>query len=97
MLARHRNPPLDELVVELRAEHGVGNNRTPVRQHLLGLGLTHVKRPARHPAEAARVAALGLRYRTSPGETQGARATPAQLPDAGGDAGAGTNDTFEQE
>ena len=24
---------------------------------------------------------LGLRYRTSPGETQGARATPARLPD----------------
>ena len=47
--------------------------------------------------DAARVAALGLHYRTSPGETQGARATPAQLPDAGGDTGAGTNDTSEQE
>lgn len=43
--------------------------------------------------DAARVAALGLHYRTSPGETQGARATPARRPDAG----AGANDTSEQE
>ena len=31
--------------------------------------------------DAARAAALGLSYRTSPGETQGARATPAMRPD----------------
>ena len=32
-------------------------------------------------ADAARAAALGLGYRTKPGETQGARATPERLPD----------------
>jgi capsid protein len=41
--------------------------------------------------DAARVAALGLRYRTSPGETQGARATPTQRPEAA------ANDATEQE
>lgn len=56
-------------------------------------------------ADAERTKRLGLSYRTSPGETQGARATPAQLPDAGGDAGSnggaradpGTGGTSEQE
>ena len=33
-------------------------------------------------ADAARAADLGLAYRTTPGETQGARATPRQTPDA---------------
>jgi capsid protein len=32
-------------------------------------------------ADARRAADLGLSYRTSPGETQGARATPERLPD----------------
>ena len=32
-------------------------------------------------ADAARAAGLGLGYRTKPGETQGARATPERLPD----------------
>ena len=36
-------------------------------------------------ADADRAAALGLRYRTSPGETQSARATPERLPDAEAD------------
>lgn len=31
--------------------------------------------------DAKRVADLGLQYRTSPGETQGARTTPAARPD----------------
>jgi lambda family phage portal protein len=33
-------------------------------------------------ADAERAAGLGLGYRTNPGESQGARATPKQLPDA---------------
>ena len=32
-------------------------------------------------ADAERAAGLGLGYRTKPGETQGARATPERLPD----------------
>jgi capsid protein len=32
-------------------------------------------------ADAERAAALGLNYRTSPGETQGTRATPQGAPD----------------
>jgi capsid protein len=32
-------------------------------------------------SDAQRAANLGLTYRTSPGETQGARATPARRPD----------------
>jgi capsid protein len=32
-------------------------------------------------ADAARAGALGLGYRSKAGETQGARATPEQLPD----------------
>ena len=55
-------------------------------------------------ADAKRVADLGLRYRTSPGETQGARATPATRPNPNdgaredGDDGAATTDpATEQE
>ena len=42
---------------------------------------------------------LGLRYRTNPGETQGARATPAARPDPGNGAsqGDGVDETTEQE
>ena len=47
-------------------------------------------------ADAKRAADLGLRYRTSPGETQGARATPAKLPDADTD-GSGADAPPEQE
>ena len=48
-----RDLTLDELVAELRAQHGVVTHRTSVWRHLRGLGLTHKKRPARHRAEAA--------------------------------------------
>ncbi len=41
-------------------------------------------------ADANRAADLGLRYRTSPGETQGARATPATRPDPGNEASGDT-------
>ena len=35
-------------------------------------------------ADAKRAAEMGLHYRTSPGETQGARATPQTLPETSG-------------
>jgi capsid protein len=55
--------------------------------------------------DAKRAEALGLRYRTSPGETQGARATPTRRPqprdgdgdDGEEDAGAATPDKTQQE
>ena len=43
-------------------------------------------------ADAKRAAVLGLHYRTSPGETQGARATPQTLPETGA-SGTGSADT----
>ena len=43
-------------------------------------------------ADAKRAAELGLHYRTSPGETQGARATPQTLPETGA-SGPGSADT----
>ncbi|EKE44062.1 putative bacteriophage-related protein, Phage portal protein,lambda family protein [Oceaniovalibus guishaninsula JLT2003] len=43
-------------------------------------------------ADAARATDLGLRYRTSPGETQGARATPATRAEPGDGAGNDTDD-----
>ena len=48
-----RDLTLDELVVELRAQHGIQTHRTSVWRHLRGLGLTHKKRPAGGRAEAA--------------------------------------------
>jgi capsid protein len=39
-------------------------------------------------ADAKRVADLGLSYRTSPGETQGARATPTRTPETEDDGAA---------
>jgi capsid protein len=50
-------------------------------------------------AEAKRAGDMGLTYRTSPGETQGARATPQAMPGTGTGSGreAGPDDTSEQE
>ena len=48
-----RDLTLDELVVELRAEHGVETHRTSVWRHLRGLGPTPKKRLAGHRAQAA--------------------------------------------
>ena len=47
-------------------------------------------------ADAARTKQLGLSYRASPGETQGARATPTQSPDAD-EKGDGSAAQSEQE
>ena len=48
-----RDLTLDELVVELRARHGIQAHRSSVWRHLRGLGLTHKNRPAGGRAEAA--------------------------------------------
>ena len=48
-----RDPTLDELVVELRMQHGVETHRTSVWRHLRGLGPTPKKRLAGGRAEAA--------------------------------------------
>ena len=48
-----RDLTLDELVVELRAQHGIQAHRSSVWRHLRGLGPTHKKRPAGGRAEAA--------------------------------------------
>jgi lambda family phage portal protein len=86
--------PLKDIQAQVLAmEAGIVSRRKVVQA--TGYDVEEIDRE--NATDAARVAALGLHYRTSPGETQGARATPAQLPDAGGDAGAGTNDTSEQE
>ena len=52
-ITEKRDLTLDELVVELRDEHGVGAHRVSVWRHLRGLGLTHKKRPAGGRAEVA--------------------------------------------
>jgi capsid protein len=38
-------------------------------------------------ADAARVREMGLSYKTNPGETQGARATPTQVPETNSNVG----------
>ena len=52
-ITEKRDLTLDELVVELRAQHGMQAHRSSVWRHLRGLGLTHKKRPAGGRAEAA--------------------------------------------
>jgi lambda family phage portal protein len=90
--------PLKDIQAQVLAmEAGIISRRKVVEA--TGYDVEEIDRE--NATDAARVAALGLRYRTSPGETQGARATPAQVPDAGGDAGSGagpgTDSTSEQE
>jgi len=82
--------PLKDIQAQVLAmEAGIVSRRKVVEA--TGYDVEEIDRE--NATDAARVAALGLHYRTNPGETQGARATPAQRPDAG----AGTNDTSEQE
>jgi len=86
--------PLEDIQAQVLAmEAGIVSRRKVVQ----GTGYDVEEIDRENATDAARVAALGLHYRTNPGETQGARATPAQLSYAVGDAGAGTNDTSEQE
>jgi lambda family phage portal protein len=70
--------PLKDIQAQVLAiEAGLSSRRKAVEA--TGYDIEEIDRE--NAADAARAAGLGLRYRTSPGETQGARATPAQLPD----------------
>lgn len=72
--------PLKDIQAQVLAmEAGITSRRKVVEA--TGYDVEEVDRE--NAADAKRSADLGLRYRTNPGETQGARATPAQLPDAG--------------
>jgi lambda family phage portal protein len=85
--------PLKDIQAQVLAmEAGITSRRKVVEA--TGYDVEEVDRE--NAADAARVAALGLRYRTSPGETQGARATPATKPDTS-DGSATTGPDTEQE
>jgi lambda family phage portal protein len=74
--------PLKDIQAQVLAmEAGITSRRKVVEA--TGYDVEEVDRE--NAADAARVAALGLRYRTSPGETQGARATPSRRPEPGSD------------
>ena len=60
----------------LAMEAGITSRRKVVE----GTGYDIEEVDRENAADARRAAELGLRYRTSPGETQGARATPAARP-----------------
>jgi len=81
--------PLKDIQAQVLAmEAGITSRRKVVEA--TGYDIEEVDRE--NAADAARAAGLGLRYRTSPGETQGARATPATRPEPGDGAGDGTDD-----
>ena len=63
----------------LAMEAGITSRRKVVE----GTGYDVEEVDRENAVDARRAADLGLHYRTSPGETQGARATPARRPDAG--------------
>jgi lambda family phage portal protein len=85
--------PLKDIQAQVLAmEAGITSRRKVVEA--TGYDVEEVDRE--NATDAARVAALGLRYRTSPGETQGARATPATKPDTS-DGSATTGPDTEQE
>jgi lambda family phage portal protein len=69
--------PLKDIQAQVLAmEAGITSRRKVVEA--TGYDVEEVDRE--NATDAARAAALGLSYRTSPGETQGARATPAARP-----------------
>ncbi|MFP1646726.1 phage portal protein [Pontitalea aquivivens] len=77
--------PLKDIQAQVLAmEAGITSRRKVVEA--TGYDVEEVDRE--NAADAARAGALGLHYRTSPGETQGARATPTGRPEPGkgGDA-----------
>ena len=81
--------PLKDIQAQVLAmEAGITSRRKVVEA--TGYDIEEVDRE--NAADAARATGLGLRYRTSPGETQGARATPAARPDPGDGAGNDTDD-----
>jgi capsid protein len=93
--------PLKDIQAQVLAmEAGIVSRRKVVEA--TGYDVEEIDRE--NAADAARVAALGLQYRTSPGETQGARATPSGRPDPGdasdntkGDDAAATDPATNQE
>jgi len=96
--------PLKDIQAQVLAmEAGIVSRRKVVQA--TGYDVEEIDRE--NATDAARVAALGLHYRTNPGETQGARATPATRPDPGkgngdgngndGDDGATASDPATQQ
>ncbi len=80
--------PLKDIQAQVLAmEAGIISRRKVVEA--TGYDVEEIDRE--NATDAARVAALGLHYRTSPGETQGARATPQTLPNTGA-SGTGSAD-----
>jgi lambda family phage portal protein len=74
--------PLKDIQAQVLAmEAGITSRRKVVEA--TGYDVEEVDRE--NAADAARAAELGLGYRTGSGETQGARATPAQQPELGSD------------
>jgi lambda family phage portal protein len=70
--------PLKDIQAQVLAmEAGITSRRKVVEA--TGYDVEEVDRE--NAADAARTKQLGLSYRTSPGETQGARATPSQTPE----------------
>ncbi|MDG1116800.1 MAG: phage portal protein [Flavimaricola sp.] len=84
--------PLKDIQAQVLAmEAGITSRRKVVEA--TGYDVEEVDRE--NAADAARTKDLGLSYRTSPGETQGARATPTQTPET--DKGDGSAAQSEQE
>jgi len=80
--------PLKDIQAQVLAiEAGLLSRRKAVEA--TGYDIEEIDRE--NAADAARATGLGLRYRTSPGETQGARATPAALPETGDQSDADTD------
>ena len=72
--------PLKDIQAQVLAmEAGITSRRKVVE----GTGYDIEEVDRENAADASAPPGLGLRYRTSPGETQGARATPAARPDPG--------------
>jgi lambda family phage portal protein len=88
--------PLKDIQAQVLAmEAGIISRRKVVEA--TGYDVEEIDRE--NAADAKRAAEMGLTYRTSPGETQGARATPVRRPEIETGAGreAGSDDTSEQE
>ncbi|WP_235842869.1 phage portal protein [Cereibacter sphaeroides] len=80
--------PLKDIQAQVLAmEAGITSRRKVVEA--TGYDVEEVDRE--NAADAARATGLGLRYRTSPGGTQGARATPATRAEPGDGAGNNTD------
>ena len=81
--------PLKDIQAQVLAmEAGIISRRKVVEA--TGYDVEEIDRE--NAADVKRAAELGLHYRTSPGETQGARATPQTLPETGA-SGTGSADT----